>query len=41
MVPEAEGHALAAKYGLTFVQTSAKTGHNVEDSFKQLATMIL
>ena len=32
----AEGKALADKYGIPFMETSAKTGHNVTEAFHEL-----
>ena len=39
-VPAAEGHALAERYGIRFLETSAKMRLNVEESFRALAEEI-
>ena len=36
-----EGQALAQKLGLTYVETSAKDGTNIQDSFKMLALQMI
>jgi len=40
-VSSAEGEELAKKLGLGYVETSAKTGENIEDAFKMLALQIV
>ena len=36
VVTYAEGKALADKFGIPFMETSAKTGHNVTEAFHKL-----
>ena len=36
MISFAEGKALADKFGIPFMETSAKTGHNVTEAFHEL-----
>ncbi len=36
-----EGQGLALKLGLTYIETSAKTGENINDAFKMLALQII
>lgn len=36
-----EGEALANKLGLSYIETSAKTGENINDSFKMLAFQLI
>lgn len=40
-VSSAEGEELAKKFGLGYIETSAKTGENIEDAFKMLALQIV
>jgi len=40
-VSKEEGEALANKLGLSYIETSAKTGENIEDAFKMLALQII
>ncbi|MFX1274867.1 MAG: GTP-binding protein [Promethearchaeota archaeon] len=40
-VPTEEGQALAQKLGLTYIETSAKTGENINDAFKMLALQMI
>ncbi len=40
-VSKEEGEALANKLGLSYIETSAKTGENIEDAFKMLALHII
>ena len=35
-----EGAALAKKYGVDFIETSAKTGENIEEAFKRICFLI-
>ncbi|RKO83201.1 small GTPase superfamily, partial [Blyttiomyces helicus] len=39
-VSREEGEAFAAKYGLMYIEASAKTGANVDDAFMKLAERI-
>ena len=39
-VSQAEGQAFADEHGLIFMETSAKTAHNVEESFLKTSEMI-
>ena len=41
VVSSVEGEALAQKLTLTYVETSAKTGENINDAFKMLALQII
>ncbi len=36
-----DGEKLARKYGLTYFETSANTGHNIQEAFTHLATDII
>ena len=36
-----EGQNLAQKLGLTYIETSAKTGENINDAFKMLALQMI
>ncbi|MHA2288049.1 MAG: hypothetical protein ACXABG_04600, partial [Promethearchaeota archaeon] len=36
-----EGESLAEKLQLTYIETSAKTGENIDDAFKMLALQII
>lgn len=38
VVPTERGHKLAKKYGLAFCEVSAKSGHQIKESFRILAT---
>ncbi len=40
-VKTTEGNELAEKLGLSYVETSAKTGENIDDAFKMLALLIV
>lgn len=40
-VSKEEGEGLANKLGLSYIETSAKTGENIEDAFKMLALQII
>lgn len=40
-VQTAEGEALAAKLGLTYIETSAKTGENINEAFRMLALQMI
>ena len=40
-VSSAEGEELAKKFGLAYIETSAKTGENIEDAFNMLALQIV
>lgn len=40
-VSKEEGEALANELGLSYIETSAKTGENIEDAFKMLALQII
>jgi small GTP-binding protein len=40
-VSKEEGEALANELGLSYIETSAKTGENIEDAFKMLALNII
>lgn len=40
-IPTSMGNSLAAKYGVTFLETSAKDGTNVEKAFAKLTEKIL
>jgi len=40
-VTQAEAQKLADSYGMPYVETSAKSGTNVEDAFEQLAKLAL
>ncbi len=40
-VSNAEGQALAKQLGLSYIETSAKTGENINDAFKMLALQIV
>lgn len=40
-VTKAQGEALAKKYGMKFMETSAKTGEGVEEAFKTIAEDVL
>ena len=41
LVSKEEGEALANQLGLSYIETSAKTGENIEDAFKMLALNII
>ncbi|MHA1319681.1 MAG: GTP-binding protein [Promethearchaeota archaeon] len=41
VVSRDEGEALAQKLKLTYLETSAKTGENIDDAFKMLALQII
>lgn len=41
VVSRDEGEVLAKKLGLTYIETSAKTGENINDAFKMLALQII
>lgn len=41
IVSTAEGEELAKKLGLGYIETSAKTGENIEDAFRMLALQIV
>jgi small GTP-binding protein len=41
VVKKEEGEALAKQLGLSYIETSAKTGENIEDAFKMLALQII
>jgi len=41
VVSTAEGEELAKKLNLGYVETSAKTGENIEDAFRMLALQIV
>ena len=36
-----QGKELADKHGLSFFETSAKTGHNVQEMFNHIANVIV
>ena len=40
-VSSERGAELAEKHGLSFFETSAKSGHNVNEVFQQIATSII
>ena len=40
-VSSARGKELADKHGLSFFETSAKSGHNVNETFQHIATSII
>ena len=40
-VSKVEGEDLAKKLGLTYIETSAKTGENINDAFRTLALQLL
>jgi small GTP-binding protein len=40
-VSKKEGEALAEELGLSYIETSAKTGENIDDAFKMLALQII
>ena len=40
-VSSTEGEELAKKFGLAYIETSAKTGENIEDAFNMLALQIV
>ena len=37
VVDESEGRALAEKHGIPFLETSAKTSHNIAECFQTIA----
>jgi hypothetical protein len=41
IVDSEQGKALAEQHGLTFFETSAKTGHNVHEVFHHVAKVIV
>ncbi|MFX1256430.1 MAG: GTP-binding protein [Promethearchaeota archaeon] len=41
VVSKAEGEELAQKLGLSYIETSAKTGENIEEAFRMLALQII
>lgn len=36
-----DGESLANELGIAFIETSAKTGHNVENAFSEVAVRVL
>ncbi|MFX1296925.1 MAG: hypothetical protein ACFFD2_18965, partial [Promethearchaeota archaeon] len=41
VVSNEEGEALAQKLSLSYIETSAKTGANINDAFKMLALLMI